>query len=356
MSIILLLSVLMIADLPPDAAEAIQRSREAVAQSADAPKKQLVERLDTVKSEAVKGDDFAGAAAIKRYSELLSNETLPKTDDLSLPDQALGAIDLYKQDLEAVAAKERTKLFETLGKIKDQAAQKEDYATATSIKEFMDENSDSLDFLLPNGEGTTSLLTADEIRQGWKLLFNGKDLSGWHGFKNQPLGSAWTVHEGQLVSFQKGPDLITDEKLGDFELSLEYKTSPQSNSGVFIRVTETGDNAHRDGPEFCIAGSQSGRTDNIMIQGMYTPRKAVANPDEEWNHLRILSRRNRILYFLNGTKVHDFEIGSADWKKRFMRRPPNHQTPWYGRATEGSIGLQTHNGSTSFRNIKIRPL
>ena len=32
---------------------------------------------------------------------------------------------------------------------------------------------------------TPNMLSAEEKAAGWKLLFNGKDFSGWHNFKKE---------------------------------------------------------------------------------------------------------------------------------------------------------------------------
>lgn len=362
MNVVLILSMVLAAEFPPAMSDAIQKSREVVAQASAEPKKTLENRLTTIKGAAVKEDDFAGAAAIKRYEQAIAAGTmLPTTEDLPLPEQALGAIDLYRQDLEKVAELERSKLFDSLGKIKDEAAQQEDYATATTIKEFIEANSESVEFLFStDNDATSDMLTAEEVRRGWKLLFNGKDMDGWHGYQNKPVDQVWGVEDGAIVSLQTpGPDLLTDDEFGDFELTLDYKVGPGSNSGVFTRVSEIADVAHKEGPEYQIVDSARALKPilgDASIYQMYAPQKKAAKPNGEWNTLRILARRNRIMYFLNGTKIHDFEIGSTDWRRRFGQRPPQTQFPSFARAASGHIGLQCHTGSISFRNIKVRPL
>src|SRR5436305_13225456 len=41
-------------------------------------------------------------------------------------------------------------------------------------------------------------LTDEEKAAGWKLLFNGTDLSGWHNFKKDDVKPGWQVKEGTL--------------------------------------------------------------------------------------------------------------------------------------------------------------
>ena len=42
------------------------------------------------------------------------------------------------------------------------------------------------------GQGINSL-SANERKEGWKLLFNGKDTKGWHAYGAKEPGSAWKI-------------------------------------------------------------------------------------------------------------------------------------------------------------------
>ncbi|MFM8739538.1 MAG: family 16 glycoside hydrolase, partial [Cytophagales bacterium] len=41
-------------------------------------------------------------------------------------------------------------------------------------------------------------LTKEEKKEGWKLLFDGKSLKGWHNFQSKTIGSAWSVTDGAI--------------------------------------------------------------------------------------------------------------------------------------------------------------
>lgn len=104
-------------------------------------------------------------------------------------------------------------------------------------------------------------LTADEKKAGWKLLFNGKDLSGWHAYGGKEVGSAWIIEQGAIKlnvperagnKAKNGGDIVTDEELkGDFELKVEWKVSKFANSGIFFFVKEAPEykNMHNTGLE-----------------------------------------------------------------------------------------------------------
>src|ERR1700761_4942598 len=60
---------------------------------------------------------------------------------------------------------------------------------------------------------TDNKLTKDEKKDGYKLIFNGKNTDGWHLYNNKAAGAgAWSVVDGTLKLDNKAPnqgDLIT---------------------------------------------------------------------------------------------------------------------------------------------------
>src|SRR5688572_30251783 len=77
---------------------------------------------------------------------------------------------------------------------------------------------------------------ADE--QGFRPLFNGKDLTGWH-LRNPQGNKSWSVENGILKNTSTkevhGSDLVTDEKFVNFTVKYEYLVPDNSNSGFYLR-------------------------------------------------------------------------------------------------------------------------
>jgi len=67
-----------------------------------------------------------------------------------------------------------------------------------------------------------------------RKLFNGTDFTGW-SFLDPAKAGSWTVNDEELVSTGLGSELVTNEKFEDFKLHVEFKCSPSSNSGVYLR-------------------------------------------------------------------------------------------------------------------------
>ena len=93
-------------------------------------------------------------------------------------------------------------------------------------------------------------LTAAEKRAGWKLLFDGKSLAGWRGYKRPASETRWKVEDGLLTidpndgkDTRGARDIITDETYDRFELAWEWRVAPGGNSGMKYFVLEDMDSA-----------------------------------------------------------------------------------------------------------------
>ena len=96
--------------------------------------------------------------------------------------------------------------------------------------EFKESNGELHHF---TGVRAPDLRSTGKVKWGKKiLLFNGKNMDGWHisGSKNQ-----WIVKDGALISPHSGANLISDQKFKDFKLHVEFKYTKGSNSGVYLR-------------------------------------------------------------------------------------------------------------------------
>src|SRR5205085_865849 len=94
-------------------------------------------------------------------------------------------------------------------------------------------------------------ISDDEKAAGWKSLFNGTNLAGWHNFKSDKVKPGWQVRDGLLVCEDphNASDLVTEDEFGDFELQLEYNISHAGNSGIIYHVSKEGGAVWASGPE-----------------------------------------------------------------------------------------------------------
>lgn len=208
-------------------------------------------------------------------------------------------------------------------------------------------------------------LTARERAQGWRLLFDGRDLMGWRSYRGGAPTPAWSVRDGTLMltansGKMSGNDLVTADTYGTFELTLDWKVAPGANSGVLYlarNVPQTR-NIYETGLEMQILddiGHPDGKIPSHRSGSLYdiTVPPGAAHPAGSWNHARLLVEPGHIRQWLNGVLTADVSFGDDAWRKR-VAASKFATMPLFGTFDSGVIGLQDHGGSVAFRNIKIR--
>ena len=226
----------------------------------------------------------------------------------------------------------------------------------------------------PPQNPTPNTLTAQEAREGWKLLWDGRTTAGWRGARLEtfPAGG-WEIKDGLLSVLESGGgeaaaggDIVTVDQYGSFELTLEYRITKGANSGVKYFV-DTGLNKGEGssiGCEFQIlddavhpdakAGVNGNRT-NAGLYDLIPPQNVRFNGVGEWNQARIVVRGQHVEHWLNGLKTVEYERGTQMWRA-LVDHSKYVVWPRFGEAARGHILLQDHGNRVSFRSIKIREL
>lgn len=214
--------------------------------------------------------------------------------------------------------------------------------------------------------------------EGWRSLFNGKDLTGWVVPEKE---HTWQVIDGVIDYEAKGGNLATEEEFGDYELHIEWRfkrtsgppynaklfnpdgtqktdengkpmTQPIANadSGIFVRGTGKSQVNLWCWP--CGSGQLWAyhTSEDPKIRAGALPREKADKPVGEWNTMRITMKGEYITIVLNNKKVLD-----------------NSHMP--GVPPRGRIVLQHHGGYNQktqqwaaasaliqFRNIWIREM
>lgn len=182
----------------------------------------------------------------------------------------------------------------------------------------------------------TSVLHAQEQKNldGFKSIFNGKNLKGWHVSRSSHQGTTpkVEVEEGAIVMsdqpFGQGGVLLTNKKYGSFELMVEVKLDSFCNSGIFIRSNE-------GGAAYQIELSEPGNTGALYGERL-SPSKVMLATDlskvwkvNDWNSFRIKMVGDTPYVKLWINEVMMWEV----------QQPKN---DFIAGATEGMIGLQCH--------------
>ena len=209
-------------------------------------------------------------------------------------------------------------------------------------------------------QSTMNTISTKEQAEGWRLLFDGRTTVGWRGFRQPTLPAGWQAVDGELTRVGEAGDIVTVDEFDDFELTLDWKLSPNGNSGLFYRVTEDDDVMWHTAPEYqIIDNAYKEPLKPVQYTGanydLHPPSRDVTKPIGTWNQTRLLVRGAHVEHWLNGVKVVEYELWTPDWERR-VRGSKFKDYATYGRARRGHIGLQDHGDRAAYRNIKIRSL
>jgi hypothetical protein len=205
---------------------------------------------------------------------------------------------------------------------------------------------------------TLSLLAlpARAGEDGWVSLFDGKTLAGW---KAAAEGAAsFRAVDGTIACdgprshlFYVGPE--GQAGFEDFELSVEVRTRPGANSGVFFHTAHQDEGWPAQGFEVQVNNSQKQQGDYLEMKktgslyGIRNVYKAVAK-DDEWFDMNVRVRRPRVQVRVNGALV-------VDWTE--PEALPD-GAPKLNRLGRGTFALQCHDpgSKVSYRNLRVRSL
>jgi len=203
------------------------------------------------------------------------------------------------------------------------------------------------------------LLSAESVAvedDGFRHLFNGKDLGGWVPVNTAP--STWSVRDGMIICSGKPTgELRTERMYQNFIMEVEWRhMKPRGNAGIFVwadDITARGQPFHR-GVEVQVLenayGNSGGHTvhgDIFPIHGATMtpvngrggsrafPTEFRSRPSPEWNHYRIVCDDGTISLAVNGKVV-----------TRGKEASPR----------KGYICLESEGGVVHYRNLHIKEL
>jgi hypothetical protein len=224
-------------------------------------------------------------------------------------------------------------------------------------------------------ESGTRPLTPEEIRDGWRLLWDGKTTEGWRSVRGPGFPwSGWQIRDGILTVLPteegkspSGGDIITVDRFGDFELLADFSVTPGANSGIkiFVDPEFNRDSGVSIGLEYQIlddlrnSDARQGRDGNRTLGSLYdlyppSPDKRP-NPVGQWNTARIISRGPHVEHWLNSRLILEYTRFTPEFHQRVLQSKFRN-VPGFGELRVGHILLQDHGDQVSFRNIKIREL
>ena len=200
----------------------------------------------------------------------------------------------------------------------------------------------------------TNKLTEQEKADGFKPLFNGKNLRGWQGNTK-----GYVVKDGTIVVEPElgGGDLYTAQEYGDFIMRFEFKLTPGANNGLGIRMPMNV-NAAYQGMELQILDNTASKYKNLKpyqfhgsIYGVVPAKRGYLKPVGMWNFQEVIAKGKQITVKLNGTTIVDADIQKANTPETMDGR----DHPGLKR-DKGYIAFCGHGDKLAFRNLRIKTL
>ena len=222
-------------------------------------------------------------------------------------------------------------------------------------------------FFAKDVEVPDNALSEVEKAAGWKLLFDGKSLDGWHNFKKTDVRPGWQIKDGNLccVDPHDAGDLCTKDQYAAFELQLDYTISKGGNSGIMYHVIDKGGAVWATGPEFQLEDNVEAK-DPVRCGWLYALYEPPIDPKTnkpldatkpvgEWNHVRLLISPEKCEHEINGVKYFEYVLGSDDFNAR-VAKSKFANMPDFAKSPTGYISLQGDHGQVTFKNIKVRAI
>jgi hypothetical protein len=172
-------------------------------------------------------------------------------------------------------------------------------------------------------------------KENWVTL-----LDGTRGMDNfERVGdSNWAAADGAIQADKRGKDtgfLVTKNSYGNFQLEVEFWSSPDADSGIFIRCANPKvitDKSCYEANIFDQRPDPSFGTGGIVHHGkVIKPIKAAG----QWNTMDFTAYGSIMVVTLNGVKTAEID------HEQFARGP---------------IALQHGAGTIKFRKVRIKPL
>ncbi len=212
-------------------------------------------------------------------------------------------------------------------------------------------------------EMISKYLASMAVDEGFKPMFNGKDLSGWQGLVENPVTRAkmkpadlakkqaeadkkvagnWSVKDACIWFNGSGDNLCSVKEYGDFEMISDWKITKAGDSGIYLRGTpqvQIWDTSRVEvGAQVGSGGLYNNQTN------LSKPLIVADNPVGDWNTFRIIMIGEKVSVWLNGELVVDNVTMENYWDRKIPIFP------------KGAIELQAHGTDLAFRDIYVREI
>jgi len=221
--------------------------------------------------------------------------------------------------------------------------------------------------LIPN---TISL---QEKKSGFGFLWDGKTTKGLRAAYGKTFpAEGWEIRDGELriitpatQNSLKNQHIVTKKKYSAFELKFDFMLSQGANSGVkyFVNDSDESKGSASSSLEYQIVDDTKIDDSDVTrklgsLADLKAPQKSrgATRRMGDWNQgiIRVFPS-NLVQYYLNGTKILEYQRGSAEFKD-LVSKSKYKDLLNFGLENEGNILLENNGSQVSYRSLKIRKL
>lgn len=207
-----------------------------------------------------------------------------------------------------------------------------------------------------------NVLSDEETQAGWRLLFNGTDLTGWKCNNGKPIAAP--IEDGSLVPYQSGGYIIIHEEQFDnfvFQCDVRWE-DPRCNSGIFFRVENPLNPVHTGFEIQVMSGKETGKHQFGAIYDLVSTTKNAGKETGEWNTVEVRCYGPNINVKVNGEEVAAMSCDKFDQpgvcpdgeKHKYKLNGEPRAVKDFARV--GYLGFQDHGHKVWYKNVKLLKL
>jgi 3-keto-disaccharide hydrolase len=170
---------------------------------------------------------------------------------------------------------------------------------------------------------------------GWVVLFDGKNLGDW-----DKVGETnWRIEDGAIVADKRTSKtpayLLSKKSYKDFMLYVEFWSSDDANSGIFLRCSDPKKVGDKTCYEVNIFDQRKDPSYGTGAITRYVEVNPMPKAGGKWNTYEMTMKGRQLTVVLNGKKTAELHNGMYQ---------------------EGPFALQHGAGVIKFRKVAIKPL
>ncbi len=184
--------------------------------------------------------------------------------------------------------------------------------------------------------------------KGWVNLFDGKTLNGWKAAENP---ATFSVQDGAIVVFGPRAHLFYDGSVNshafkNFEWKAQVKTTPGSNSGMFIHTAYQETGWPSKGYEIQVNQTHTDWRKTGSVYGKQDVKETFVK-DDEWYTEHIIVKGNQVTVMINDKVINSYTEPESISQGTGAQK-----------LSTGTIALQGHDPKSQvyYKDIQVRVL